>query len=102
MKDFNTSDYPRDNNFIILLVNMEILVMMKNKNNGVIMKEITGLLYALKSKTFQNKCDILGKKLETEEYEIHQITVNMDITKKSKGVKENIIKKKTNISTICR
>ncbi|XP_036147863.1 uncharacterized protein LOC118647314 [Monomorium pharaonis] len=66
---FDTSDYPVDNAYGMLLKNKKVPGLMKDENNGVIMTEFVGLrvkMYALK---------VDGKK----------------DTKKAKGVKNNVV-----------
>lgn len=71
--------------------------MMKVEHNGVIMEVLIGLrsnLNTLKLQTIPNGCNILRKKLETDEYEPDEIIGNMDKTKKTKCVKKNTNNKK--------
>lgn len=74
---FYTSDYPPTNVFKILLKNKKVVGLIKDENNGKIMTEIIGLMYAMKIKSDKSKIYI-------QEIEIR--IKNLDVIKKAEGI----------------
>jgi len=74
ISEFDTSDYPKDNDYGMPLVNKEVLGKFKDELNGKIMKEFIGL----RSKMYA-----------------HKVFKNEKETKKAKAIKKNVIQKIT-------
>lgn len=77
---FDTSDYPHDNRYMIPLVNKKVLGLMKDEFNGIPLETFVGL----RSKMYAVKC--------TSNYETTDLSNNIGVTKKIKGIKKTVIK----------